>query len=187
VCQAIRAARAGAFLALVLAAQLNAAPAIAGPFSRLQVLLPGETAAPGTSSGKTGSPSPQTAGVPFYVTVRACDASWTLVTTVTHSIRILSSDASASLPAPAQLVGGAADLINKTDEVVRRFGGKGVPPAHLLWDGKDENGMPLPDGIYRYQLLVHDSEGREILSPAHTVEISTGGPQGAVPVIPVQP
>jgi len=34
---------------------------------------------------------------------------------------------------------------------------------------------------------VHDSEGREILSPAHTVEISTGGPQGAVPVIPVQP
>jgi len=78
-------------------------------------------------------------------------------------------------------------LINKTDEVVRRFGGKGVPPAHLLWDGKDESGMPLPDGTYRYQLLVHDSEGREILSPAHTVEISTGGPQGTVPVIPVQP
>ncbi|TMQ57434.1 MAG: PorV/PorQ family protein [Candidatus Eisenbacteria bacterium] len=78
-------------------------------------------------------------------------------------------------------------LINKTDEVVRRFGGKGSPPAHLLWDGKDESGMPLPDGIYRYQLVVHDSVGREIVSPTHTVEISTGGPQGAVPVIPVQP
>jgi hypothetical protein len=78
-------------------------------------------------------------------------------------------------------------LINKTDEVVRKFGGKGTPPAHLLWDGKDETGMPLPDGTYRYQLVVHDAEGREILSPTHTVEISTGGPQGSVPVIPIQP
>jgi len=78
-------------------------------------------------------------------------------------------------------------LINKTDETVRKFGGKGIPPAHLMWDGKDENGLPLPDGIYRYQLLVHDAEGRAILSPAHTVEISTGGPQGSVPVIPIQP
>ena len=78
-------------------------------------------------------------------------------------------------------------LINKTDEVVRKFGGKGTPPAHLLWDGKDESGMPLPDGTYRYQLLVHDADGREILSPTHTVEISTGGPQGSVPVIPIQP
>ncbi len=78
-------------------------------------------------------------------------------------------------------------LVNKTDETVRKFGGKGVPPAHLLWDGKDESGMPLPDGVYRYQLVVHDADGREILSPTHTVEISTGGPQGTVPVIPIQP
>jgi hypothetical protein len=78
-------------------------------------------------------------------------------------------------------------LINKTDEVVRKFGGKGTPPAHLLWDGKDESGMPLSDGTYRYQLLVHDADGRDILSPTHTVEISTGGPQGSVPVIPIQP
>jgi hypothetical protein len=78
-------------------------------------------------------------------------------------------------------------LINKTDEVVRRFGGKGAPPAHLLWDGKDETGMPLADGTYRYLLVVHDADGREIVSPTHMVEISTGGPQGSVPVIPIQP
>jgi hypothetical protein len=78
------------------------------------------------------------------------------------------------------------DLRNKGDEVVRRFGGKGVPPAHLLWDGKDETGLPLPDGIYRYDLVVKDSEGREIVSPTRTVQISTSGPQGSVPVIPVQ-
>jgi hypothetical protein len=78
-------------------------------------------------------------------------------------------------------------LINKTDEVVRKFGGKGIPPAHLMWDGKDENGLPLPDGTYRYTLVVHDSESRVITSPTKTVEISTGGPQGSVPVIPIQP
>jgi hypothetical protein len=77
-------------------------------------------------------------------------------------------------------------LVNKTDETVRTFGGKGVPPAHLLWDGKDETGLPLPDGDYRYTLTVHDVEGRVIDSRTRVVQISTGGPQGAVPVIPVE-
>jgi len=77
-------------------------------------------------------------------------------------------------------------LVNKSNETVRRFGGKGTPPAHLLWDGKDESGLPLPDGMYRYRLVVHDADGRTIESPEHKVEISTGGPQGSVPVIPVQ-
>ena len=30
------------------------------------------------------------------------------------------------------------------------------------------------------------ADGRTIESPEHKVEISTGGPQGSVPVIPVQ-
>jgi hypothetical protein len=34
----------------------------AGAFSKLQLLAPGESAAPGTPSGKTGTPSAQTAG-----------------------------------------------------------------------------------------------------------------------------
>ena len=78
------------------------------------------------------------------------------------------------------------DLINKSDEVVRKFGGKGAPPAHLLWDGKDETGMPLADGEYRYRLVVQDTDGRTIESRVRAVTISTGGPQGQVPVIPVQ-
>jgi len=75
-------------------------------------------------------------------------------------------------------------IVNKSDEVVRKFGGPGQPPAHLLWDGKDETGMPLPDGIYRYTLEVHDQQGRTVTGSTHTVEISTGGPQGAVPLVP---
>jgi hypothetical protein len=77
-------------------------------------------------------------------------------------------------------------LVNKSDETVRTFGGKGAPPAHLLWDGKDETGLPLPDGDYRYTLTVRDLEGRVIDSRTRVVQISTGGPQGAVPVLPVE-
>ncbi|MBI2763979.1 MAG: Ig-like domain-containing protein, partial [Chloroflexi bacterium] len=47
---------------------------VAGAFAKLQLLVPGETAAPGTVSGKTGSPSTQTVGVAFNITVNAVDA-----------------------------------------------------------------------------------------------------------------
>ncbi len=94
-------------LSLLIGAVLSSsASAQSGSYSRLQVLLPGETAAPGTGSGKSGSPRAQVAGVPFNVTVNACDNTWAAVTTVTNSIQITSSDASATLPGPAQLNAG---------------------------------------------------------------------------------
>ena len=73
-------------------------------------------------------------------------------------------------------------FVNKSDEIVRQFGGQGVPPPHVLWDGKDANGLPLADGVYRYQLVVYDREGRVLTDTTRSVEISTSGPQGAVPV-----
>ena len=80
--------------------------AAAGPFTRLQVLMPGETAAPGTASGKTGTPRAQVSGIPFSVTVRACDDTWTTVTSVTHAISLTSSNATATLPGAATLTSG---------------------------------------------------------------------------------
>jgi hypothetical protein len=133
---ALRVARPGLCLTLVLAAQLFAGLAIAGPFTQLQVLLPGETAAPGTASGKTGSPKAQTAGVPFFVTVNACDATWNTVPSVTHSIRILSSDASASLPAAAQLVAGTGTYL-----VILNADGNFSIYAH------DQSDVTVPDGV----------------------------------------
>jgi hypothetical protein len=78
------------------------------------------------------------------------------------------------------------DIVNKSDAVVRRFGGQGQPPSHLEWDGKDENGLPLADGQYRYSLVVKDAAGRSVAGPVRSVEISTGGPQGTVPIVPTQ-
>ncbi len=77
-------------------------------FTKLQLLMPGETAAPGTASGKTGTPDPQQAGIPFTVTVNAVDANWRLAATADDIVDITSSDATATLPADAALTGGTA-------------------------------------------------------------------------------
>ncbi len=75
------------------------------------------------------------------------------------------------------------DIVDKSNQVVRRFSGKGLPPAHIMWDGKDETGLPLADGTYRYQLVVVDENGGRLEGHVRTVEITTEGPKGVVPVI----
>src|SRR5438093_152938 len=83
--------------------------ALRPPFTKLQLLMPGETAAPGTASGgtgKTGSPSARSAGSSFTVTVNAVDANWNVVTTVTDMVGITSSGTNASLPANAAFSSG---------------------------------------------------------------------------------
>ena len=119
----------------VCAGLLWATAVAAGPYSRLQVLLPGESPAPGTPTGKTGTPQAQTAGVPFNVTVRACDDTWTTVLSITDAVQILSSDASATLPTPAQLANGVA-----TFSVTFNAGGTFTVFAHDQTDGT------IPDG-----------------------------------------
>src|SRR5437773_7445153 len=54
----------------------------AGAFTKLQLLVPGEGAAPGTALGKTGSPTTRTAGTAFNITVNAVDANWNVVSSV---------------------------------------------------------------------------------------------------------
>src|SRR5690606_34069223 len=80
----------------------------AGDFVKLQLLVPGETAAPGTATGKTGDPSSQTSGEAFNVTVNAVDANWNKVSSApADMIAITSSDANAVLPEDAALTSGA--------------------------------------------------------------------------------
>src|SRR5262249_9336435 len=75
-------------------------------FTKLQILVPGETASPGSASGKTGSPSTQYIANAFNVTVNAVDAYWNVVTSVTDVAGITSSDGSATLPSNAALASG---------------------------------------------------------------------------------
>jgi len=74
--------------------------------TKLQILLPGETAAPGTSTGKTGTPTVEGSGTSVDVVVNAVDNNWNVISYVTDSITITSSDTGASLPPDAALVNG---------------------------------------------------------------------------------
>src|SRR5207249_391840 len=76
-----------------------------GAFTKLQLLLPGESISAGSATGKAGSPSAQTAGTSFTVFVRAVDANWNLVSS-TDMVGITSSDANATLPANDHLSAG---------------------------------------------------------------------------------
>lgn len=71
--------------------------------SRLLLILSGETYAPGTISGKTGTPSQQVASIWFTGTVYGVDSWWNIVST-THTIHITSSDINAILPSNFSLV-----------------------------------------------------------------------------------
>src|SRR5205085_11464670 len=78
----------------------------AGAFVKLQLLTPGESATPGTATGKTGTPTAQSAGTAFNVTVNAVDANWNVVTNIVDTVGITSSDNNATLPSNAALVSG---------------------------------------------------------------------------------
>jgi hypothetical protein len=75
--------------------------------TRLQVLLPGETAAPGTPTGKTGTPTPQAAGVEVPVIVNAVNDTWHKVNSVTDTLSFSSTDETAQFPANPALVNGS--------------------------------------------------------------------------------
>ncbi|HAV61912.1 MAG TPA: hypothetical protein DCY13_06065, partial [Verrucomicrobiales bacterium] len=110
----------------------------AGAFVKLQLLLPGETAAPGTASGKTGSPTAQTAGSAFSVTVRAVDANWNVVGSVTDVVGFTSSDGSAVLPANGNLVAGLGTF----DVTFRTAGGQTATVSDLTDGAKSADTSP---------------------------------------------
>jgi len=78
------------------------------PFSKLQILLPGETNAPNTPTGKTGTPDPVSFGASgvINVTINAVDSTYHITAAPGDIISLTSSDAAAGTSAPAALVNG---------------------------------------------------------------------------------
>lgn len=111
----------------------------AGAFTRLQLLVPGETAAPATANGKTGSPISQIANAPFNVTVNAVDTHWNLVSGVTHTVGFASSDAIATLPANASLVGGTKNF----SVTLKSAGGSTLTASDITDGAKTPSSTPL--------------------------------------------
>lgn len=79
--------------------------------TQLQVLFAGETSAPGTALGYTGSPTPisgaTSAGALTSVTINAVDSTFDIVPGVTDTVHLISSaDPNATEPSDAALVNG---------------------------------------------------------------------------------
>ena len=109
-----------------------------GAFTKMQLLVPGETAAPGTASGKTGTPTAQTSGAGFSVTVNAVDVNWNQVASVTNLVAITSSDGTASLPGNAPLVGGTQSF----SLTLRAAGTSTVTASDVTQGGHTPNTSP---------------------------------------------
>jgi hypothetical protein len=75
-------------------------------YVKLQVLMPGETAAPGTPTGKTGSPTAQAVGAAFSVIVNAVDNNWSVITGANGTIHLTSTDTNATFDADTPLGSG---------------------------------------------------------------------------------
>jgi hypothetical protein len=76
-------------------------------FTQLQVLLPGETNAPNTSTGKIGTPTPASnGGAPVLITINAVDANFNPVNAPGDTVVLTSSDISAVYAQPGALVNG---------------------------------------------------------------------------------
>jgi copper(I)-binding protein len=107
----------------------------------LQILLPGETAAPNTPSGKTGTPLAQSANVPFDVIVNSVDANWNVVSGSTDQIAFTSTSGDfymVSDPEQPSLSGGT---VTATVEFIS--GGSATITANDATDGsKTANTSP---------------------------------------------
>lgn len=88
----------------------------AGAYAQLQILAPGETAAPGTGTGKAGAPSIASLNTPFNVTVNAVDSNWNVVPFATADpvVAITSTDTTATLPTPPVAISANSSLYSVT-------------------------------------------------------------------------
>lgn len=104
-------------------------------YTQLQVLLPGQTNAPGTVLGYTGTPTPislATQGLnPTTVTVNACDASWHIINGVSDTIHLTSSDTSAYLPPNMAMVNGVASFTGANGVLFQSTGSITVTAADV--------------------------------------------------------
>ncbi len=60
-------------------------------------------------------------------------------------------------------------LFNKDGNIVRSFIWRGKPPQKFIWNGVDNNGNLLDDGVYFYQLSSVDKAGNRFISETFSV------------------
>jgi hypothetical protein len=80
------------------------------PAYQLQVLMPGETNAPNTVTGKVGTPTEQSVTGSTTVTINMCDSKWNVVNSH-DTVHLTSTDVAALIPNDAALVSGTLQQV----------------------------------------------------------------------------
>jgi hypothetical protein len=83
---------------------------LSGPYTNILVVAPGESVAPGSAEGRSGTPTDQSINFAFTLSVYATDAWWNPVAGVTDVIRITSGDPLAELPPDTAMINGRTDV-----------------------------------------------------------------------------
>lgn len=67
-------------------------------------------------------------------------------------------------------------IYDGTGEFVRTFNVPNLPAGlqSLIWDAKDQNGNPVPDGPYRFEMMAEDMDGEAIAPTTYASGKVTG-------------
>ena len=66
-----------------------------------------------------------------------------------------------------------AEIVDSGGDVVKEFKWQGTPPSEIVWDGRDENGNPLPEGLYNYSISGEDDAGNSSENRISNIELTT--------------
>jgi hypothetical protein len=67
---------------------------------------------------------------------------------------------------------------DQNGDSIRVFTGEENPPNQVVWNGKDDRGLPAPDGNFSVQLAITDSNGKVLKSNTESVRIQSAVPLG---------
>lgn len=70
-----------------------------------------------------------------------------------------------------------AEIIDAENKVVRKWTFIDMPDATLSWDGADDNGKVVRDGVYRYRLSAVDRAGNDFQVTSQAVTVDTAQKQ----------
>ncbi|MCD4813382.1 UPF0164 family protein [bacterium] len=70
------------------------------------------------------------------------------------------------------------NIKDQNGDIVRSYSGEENPPNQIAWNGKDDRGLPAPDGNFSAQLIITDTNGKIIKSNFESVKIQSAVPLG---------
>lgn len=70
------------------------------------------------------------------------------------------------------------NIKDQNGDVIKSFSGEDNPPNQVVWNGKDDRGLPAADGNFFVQLLITDVNGKVTKSNVDVVKIQSAVPLG---------